>query len=112
MKRLALTIFAFFYGLSALGLTAERTQVWLTEHASLVKHTSDDHGLRANDLRRPSRPHVRSTLLLEDHSVVLSSFARSFDPLHSETELHHRLSGFTPEQRGQTISSRAPPTSL
>ena len=112
MKRLAFTIFALFYGLSALGLTAERTQVWLTEHASLVKHTSDDHGLRANDLRRPSRPHVRSTLLLEDHSVVLSSFARSFDPLHSETELHHRLSGFTPEQRGQTISSRAPPTSL
>ena len=112
MKRLAFTIFTFFYGLSALGLTAERTQVWLTEHASLVKHTSDDHGLRANDLRRPSRPHVRSTLLLEDHSVVLSSFARSFDPLHSETELHHRLSGFTPEQRGQTISSRAPPTSL
>ena len=112
MKRLAFTFFAFFYGLSALGLTAERTQVWLTEHASLVKHTGGDHGLSANDLRRPSHPHARSTLLLEDHSVVLSSFVRSFDPLHSETELHHRLSGFTPEQRGRTISSRAPPTIL
>ena len=112
MKRLAFTFFAFFYGLSALGLTAERTQVWLTEHASLVKHTGGDHGLSANDLRRPSHPHARSTLLLEDHSVVLSSFVRSFDPLHSETELHHRLSGFTPEQRSRTISSRAPPTIL
>ena len=112
MKRLAFTFFAFFYGLSGLGLTAERTQVWLTEHASLVKHTGSEHGLSANDLRRPSHPHARSTLLLEDHSVVLSSFVRSFDPLHSETELHHRLSGFTPEQRGRTISSRAPPTIL
>ena len=110
MKRLAFTFFAFFYGLSALGLTAERTQVWLIEHASLVNHTGGDHGLSAaNDLRRPSHPHARSTLLLEDHSVVLSSFVSSFDPLHSETELHHRLSGFTPEQRGRTISSRAPP---
>jgi len=112
MKRLAFTIFALFYGFSALGLTAERTQVWLTEHASLGKHGSSEHGLCAEDLRRPSQPHVRSTLLLEDHSVVLSSFVRSFDPVHSETELHHRLSDFTPEQRSRTISSRAPPTIL
>jgi hypothetical protein len=113
MKRLACTVFALFYGLSALGLTAERTQVWLTEHASLGKHgSSSDHGLRAEDVRRPSPPHVRSTLLLEDHSVVLSSFVRSFDPIRSESELHHRFSGFTPEQRSRTISSRAPPTIL
>jgi hypothetical protein len=112
MKRLALTIFALFYGLSALGLTAERTQVWLTAHASLAKHAKGDHDLRANDLRRPSQPHVRSTLLLEDHSVVLSSFVRSFDPLRSETELHHGLPDFIPEQRGRSISSRAPPTIL
>jgi hypothetical protein len=111
MKRLAFTIFALLYGLSTLGLTAERTQVWLTEHASLGKHGHSDHGLRAEDLRRPSQPHVRSTLLLEDHSVV-SSFVRSFDPIHSESELHHRFTDFTPEQRSRTISSRAPPTIL
>jgi hypothetical protein len=112
MKRLVFTIFALLYGLSTLGLTAERTQVWLTEHASLGKHGSSNHGLRAEDLRRPSLPHVRSTLLLEDHSVVLSSFVRSFDPIHSESELHHHLSDFIPEQRSRTISSRAPPTIL
>ena len=111
MRRLVLTIFLLFYTASVAGLTVVRTKAWAAQRAHDLKHPRPARGAQISEAQRYS-PHQVQTKLLEDGSVLVSSFVRSSDLPHSETALYHRLTGFVADQNGRAVSSRAPPVLL
>ena len=89
----------------------ERTENWAAERAQGKKHQRSGSHTGITESHRRS-PHQVQTKLIQDSFGLVSSFVRSSDPPYSETALHLLLSGFSPDQNGRTISSRAPPVLL
>jgi hypothetical protein len=110
-RRLVPALFLVFYTASVVGLTIDRTQTWVAEHARDFKHDRSLNGARIGESHRRS-PRQLHTRLIEDGPVLVSPFVRTSDPPNSETALHHLLSGFVAGQSARVISSRAPPTSV
>src|ERR1700680_2754671 len=108
MRKFVLAIFVVFYATSVVGMTMERTENWAAERAQGKKHQRSGGHTGITESHRRS-PHQIQTKLIPDGFGLVSSFVRSSDPPYSETALHQLFSGFSPDQNGRTISSRAPP---
>jgi len=111
MKQLVPALFLVFYTVSAVGLSIERTQSWVAEHAREGKHHQSKHGARIGEWHRRS-PHQLQTKMLEDGSGLVSPFVRAFGPPQSEAALYQLLDGLVVGQTARLISSRAPPTAI
>src|SRR5437870_3928693 len=111
MKKIASTIFLFFYAASIVGTTVERTEVWASEHVHHFKHFDSGHTPHVAQGHKHS-PHAINTRVVEDGSVLVSPFVRSSHPPSLATALHQVLTGFDAEWNSGAISSRAPPTLL
>src|SRR5437660_12744455 len=105
MRKFFLGFFILFYSASVVGMTMERTENWAAERAQGRRHThSGGRSGLAESHRRPT--HIGQTKLLEDGSVLVSSFVRCFDPPYSETPLHNLLAGFLTGHNGRTTAPR------
>jgi hypothetical protein len=110
MRRLIPAIFIVIYTVSVVGLTIDRTQALVAEHARDSKHGRSQHGARIGEWHRRV-PRQLHTKLMEDGSVLASPFVRTYPP-RSEMTLHHLLSGLVPVHNAQAVSSRAPPAAI
>ena len=111
MRKLGALIFAVFYTVSVVSLTVQRTDVWATDLAQVLKHLGTTDAGVGDSHKHEHAPHQVNGKLLGDHNVVISTSVRSFEPPYSGTP-HHQLLGFAPDQRSRAVSSRAPPTLL
>src|SRR5438105_10871555 len=107
MRRLIPAIFIVFYSVSVVGLTIDRTESWVADHARDSKHGRSKHGARIGEWHRRS-PLQLQTKLMEGGSVVASPFVYTHQP-SSETALNHLSSCLIAIQDARVISSRAPP---
>src|SRR5882672_6106342 len=107
MRRLIAVLFIVFYTVCVVGLTIDRTQARVADHARDSKHGRSKHGARIGEWHRRS-PRQLHTRLMEDGSVLASPFVYTYLP-RSETALHHLLSCLLAVQGARVISSRAPP---
>src|SRR6267378_5855277 len=108
MRRLIPVLFIVFYTVSVVGLTIDRTQTLVADHARDSKNGRSKHGARIGEWHRRS-PRQLHTKLMEDGSVLASPFVRTYPP-RSETTFPHLLSGLIALQGVRVTSSRAPPT--
>jgi hypothetical protein len=108
MRKLALTTFLLFYGLSVVVHTMERTEVWAAERLSQFGQHRSNHGPGIAETGKHS-PHHAQTKLLEDGWVLVLAFIASTDLPHSEKASHYCPAGFVASSNSRTLSSRAPP---
>ena len=110
MRKLVSILFVGFYTFSVVALSIERTQVWVADRTRDAKHTRQN-GARIGEWHRRSTRQFLSTKLIEDGSDLASPFITA-NPPHSETALHHLLSGLVAARSVRVTSSRAPPIAL
>ena len=114
MRRLAVSIFLLFYTVSVVGLTLHRTEQWAAERALSHRHlpvTQPTHNRAQVAEPHKHSVHADQTKLNEDFQE-LSSFVLTISPPHFETKLPDKLVEFVANRNPNTLSSRAPPSSL
>src|SRR5215510_5365342 len=111
MRRSVLTIFLFFYTATVVALTVTRTEEWAAERAGAAKQHRSDRGTGVAEPHKHV-PHQVQIKLHEDGSAPISSAIASSNPPHCEARLQCLLDGFVPQLKDQSVSSRAPPSSL